>query len=226
MKQYWEILSAKLSALNQRERILVFLAVIVSSFLLLQSLLLNPTLDQIHQSQNEISTDEATIANLKQKLIEYNSQKIIDPDAQSKDKISHLQFLLQEKNQQLNGIQTTLVNPDKMPDVLRGLLQKNGKLKLIQLKTLPVSGLLDSKTVVIDEHIKSNNNGDLPIFKHGVEITIEGRYLDLLDYVNTLEQLPWHLLWSKANLDANNSLQNQLKLTVYTLSLDKAWLSI
>ena len=226
MKQYWEILSAKLSALNQRERILVFLAVIVSSFLLLQSLLLNPTLDQMHQSQNEISTDEATIANLKQKLIEYNSQKIIDPDAQSKDKISHLQFLLQEKNQQLNGIQTTLVNPDKMPDVLRGLLQKNGKLKLIQLKTLPVSGLLDSKTVVIDEHIKSNNNGDLPIFKHGVEITIEGRYLDLLDYVNTLEQLPWHLLWSKANLDANNSLQNQLKLTVYTLSLDKAWLSI
>ena len=226
MKQYWEILSAKLSALNQRERILVFLAVIVSSFLLLQSLLLNPTLDQMHQSQNEISIDEATIANLKQKLIEYNSQKIIDPDAQSKDKISHLQFLLQEKNQQLNGIQTTLVNPDKMPDVLRGLLHKNGKLKLIQLKTLPVSGLLDSKTVVIDEHIKSNSNGDLPIFKHGVEITIEGRYLDLLDYVSTLEQLPWHLLWSKANLDANNSLQNQLKLTVYTLSLDKAWLSI
>ena len=226
MKQFWQTLSVKLSTLSQRERVLVFLGVIISSFLLLQSLLLNPTFDHMHQLQNEINIDQTTIINLKQQLADYKSQKIIDPDALSKDTISHLQYSLQEKNKQLNGIQTTLVDPNRMLDLLRGLLRKNGNLKLIELKTLTVSGLLENKTASVVEKSQSTNNVDLPIFKHGVEITVEGRYLDLLDYVSALEQLPWHILWSKASLDANNSLHNQLKLTVYTLSLDKAWLSI
>lgn len=226
MKQFWQTLSVKLSTLSQRERVLVFLGVIISSFLLLQSLLLNPTLDHMHQLQNEINIDQTTIINLKQQLADYKSQKIIDPDALSKDTISRLQYSLQEKNKQLHVIQTTLVDPNRMPDLLRGLLRKNGNLKLIELKTLTVSGLLENKTASVVEKSQSTNNVDLPIFKHGVEITVEGRYLDLLDYVSALEQLPWHILWSKANLDANNSLHNQLKLTVYTLSLDKAWLSI
>jgi MSHA biogenesis protein MshJ len=72
---------------------------------------------------------------------------------------------------------------------------------------------------------------DAPVYKHGVEITVEGRYLDLLDYVSDLEQMPWHILWSKAalNEDKNDEITwpaNRLKLTVYTLSLDKTWLSI
>jgi MSHA biogenesis protein MshJ len=55
--------------------------------------------------------------------------------------------------------------------------------------------------------------------------------LDLLDYVSQLEQMPWHVLWSKAalNEEQNPAVMwpaNRLKLTVYTLSLDKTWLSI
>jgi MSHA biogenesis protein MshJ len=75
------------------------------------------------------------------------------------------------------------------------------------------------------------NKQDSAVFKHGVEITVEGRYLDLLDYVSQLEQMPWHVLWSKAALNEEQNPAvtwpaNRLKLTVYTLSLDKTWLSI
>jgi MSHA biogenesis protein MshJ len=101
-------------------------------------------------------------------------------------------------------------------------LKKNGKLKLIELQTLPVKGLLENAS----EDKNKISKQELPVFKHGVEITIEGNYLDLLDYVAELEKMPWHVLWSKAALNAEHYPDSQLKLTVYTLSLDKTWLSI
>jgi len=111
------------------------------------------------------------------------------------------------------------------------LLAKNGKLKLIALNTLPTQNLLaqpvaTSEIPTAEQSTNQEEQLENPVFKHVVEITIEGRYLDLLEYVSTIEKMDWHVLWNKAELSTKAYPNNQLKLTVYTLSLDKAWLSI
>ena len=134
----------------------------------------------------------------------------------------------------LTGLQTTLISPDKMPELLRSLLKKNSALKLIELKTLPARGLLETESSSIQTTGTESNNTEVkvsaiqnsPVFKHGVEITIEGRYLDLLEYVSDIEKMPWHVLWSKVALNAEHYPDTQLTLTVYTLSLDQTWLTI
>ena len=232
MKQYWLTLSSKFEALKRRERMIVFFAVLICALAILNAVLLDPAAARNKTLSNEISVDQTQIQSLHQQLNAYAQQGVVDPDAQNKARLAELQTRVQELDNKLHGLQSTLVNPDKMPELLRGLLQKNGKLKLVELKTLPVTGMLDTKSTDTDGqaaasqpsgHVVSN---DFPMFRHGVEITIEGRYLDLVDYVAAVEQLPWHVLWSKAGLSTDNYPRDQLILTVYTLSLDKAWLSI
>lgn len=244
--QSWLAITSKFEALNKRERWLVFGTLLFVVYAVLNALLLNPMLTRQKTLSTEISADQSQVQVLQQQIGVLNSQNVIDPDAQNKQRIVALQSNLQQLETQLSGMQTTLVNPDKMPELLRSLLKKNGKLKLIELKTLPTKGLLDtvaddtsaSAPISISSvqdakqtHINQSNKQDSPVFKHGVEITVEGRYLDLLEYVSELEKMPWHVLWSKAALNADQHTtsllpSSQLKLTVYTLSLDKTWLSI
>ncbi len=231
MKQIWLTISSKFEALNQRERWMVTCALFVVIYTVINMLLLSPVLARQNILANELTADQSQIEALNQQLKELEQSPVIDPDAQNKQHIVELQSHLELLEANLSNLQNTLISPDKMPDLLRSLLKKNGALKLIELKTLPTKGLLDSSsedanTQDADSQTKTPNIQNLPVFKHGVEITIEGHYLDLLEYVTELEKMPWHVLWSKAALNAEHYPDNQLKLTVYTLSLDKTWLSI
>jgi len=235
--QSWQSVTSKFEALNKRERWLVFGALLFVVYAVINMLLLSPVLARKKIITAELATDQTQVQALQQQLTVLNSQNIIDPDAQNKQRIAELQSSLHQLETQLSGMQSTLISPEKMPDLLRSLLKKNGKLKLIELKTLPTKGLLESAA---SETINTNSSTqnvtqtpvkmiqvEAPVFKHGVEITVEGRYLDLLEYVSELEKMPWHILWSKAALNVDQSTQaSQLKLTVYTLSLDQTWLSI
>ena len=64
------------------------------------------------------------------------------------------------------------------------------------------------------------------IYRHGVEITVSGSYLDLLAYLKDLEKLPSQLYWGRLELSALAYPQVTLKLSVYTLSLNLAWLVV
>jgi MSHA biogenesis protein MshJ len=65
------------------------------------------------------------------------------------------------------------------------------------------------------------------IFKHGIEITLRGPYLETLDYLAQLEALPLRMYWGVLKLDATDPAGSPtVVLTVYTLSLDKAWLKL
>ena len=222
MKHSWQIIGSKFEALNPRERWMVACALLAVVYAVINMLLLSPVLERQKTLTSELEANQSQIQGLNQQISEFSRQPVIDPDAQNKQRIAELQSRLQLLETRLNHLQTTLINPDKMPELLRSLLKKNGNLKLIELKTLPVKGLLESSAENTEQAAKQ----DVPVFRHGVEITIEGRYLDLLEYVTELEKMPWHVLWSKAGLNAEHYPDSQLTLTVYTLSLDKTWLSI
>ena len=241
MKKSWLSISSKFEALNKRERWLVACALFAVVFVVINSLLISPVVARQKIISTELATDQTQIQTLNQQVSAYTNQAVIDPDASNKQRINELNSQLNTLETQLSGLQNTLISPDKMPELLRSLLKKNGKLQLVELKTLPTKGLLEAESA--DKNTTAsptdNNNTnkadaskpDSPVFKHGVEITVEGHYLDLLEYVSDLEKMPWHVLWSKAALNEEQPVSNvwptnRLKLTVYTLSLDKTWLSI
>ena len=65
-----------------------------------------------------------------------------------------------------------------------------------------------------------------PIYRHALELTVSGAYLDLYAYLRQLEGLPTRLYWRKADLAAGDYPKVVLRLTVYTLSFDPSWMSV
>ena len=104
--------------------------------------------------------------------------------------------------------------PDRMRGLLEDMLERNKRLRLVELKTLPASPITEGQA-----------EGSR-VFRHGVEMTISGAYLDLYEYLSALEHLPTQLYWGRADLSVSEYPETTLKLTVYTVSFDKAWLIV
>lgn len=64
------------------------------------------------------------------------------------------------------------------------------------------------------------------LFRHGVQITLRGSYLDMVDYMTALEVLPTRMFWGQAQLEVEQYPVARLTLTLHTLSLDKQWMKL
>ncbi len=64
------------------------------------------------------------------------------------------------------------------------------------------------------------------LYRHGVEIELQGSYLDMVNYMEALEAMPTQLFWGKANLNADDYPNARLSLTLYTLSLAPKWIAL
>jgi MSHA biogenesis protein MshJ len=132
-------------------------------------------------------------------------------------------------------MQKGLVPPERIAPLLESILRANGRLKLVSLKTLPVTTLNDAAAQPAAPTATAVPAGaatppvvkspDL-LYRHGVELTVRGSYLDMVDYMHALETLPTQLFWGKAQLDAEAYPNVRLTLTLYTLSLDSKWMKL
>jgi MSHA biogenesis protein MshJ len=59
-----------------------------------------------------------------------------------------------------------------------------------------------------------------------VELTVRGSYADLVRYLDAVERLPVRVHFGRAVLDASQYPNVDLRLTVYTLGMDRAWLAL
>lgn len=232
MKRLWEKYSAKFDAMSLRERALVLIAALALIGLLGETAFVEPLLarqkahrQQIDRQSAELSVVQTQIAALQPRLK--------DPDAGSRAALAQARNEIAAIDARLKGMEKTLVAPDEVAALLEDILKHNRGLKLVALRTLPVSALVERKDGKPDMNAKDGKEARLDpagteasIFKHGVEITVQGSYGELLAYLSQLEHLPQQMFWSKVRLKVDEYPKTTLSLTVYTLSLDKAWLVV
>jgi MSHA biogenesis protein MshJ len=233
LQQQWTKLSTRLDAMTLRERAMVFVAVVASVLFLLYTVSAEPLLNkqkllrmQIKQQQNQITGIDNEIAAMAQGFV-------VDPDAATRDRLKAVQHEIDTTSEGLMAVQKGLVAPDKIAPLLDHLLRGNGKLKLMSMKTLPVSGLNEALQPAGPAPVAGTPAPAAPapkprelLYRHGVEIVLQGSYLDMVSYMETLESLPVQLFWGKAKLDAQQYPNSRLTLTLYTLSLDPKWMKL
>ena len=118
-------------------------------------------------------------------------------------------------------MQRTLIGPDRMAVVLEQLIGPERGVRLVSLRNLPAAPLLDKG----DAAAPADKAAEQHVYKHGVEVVVEGSYASLLAYVARLEHQPWQVYWGKTVLSADYP-KVVVSLTLYTLSLDRAWLVV
>lgn len=226
MKQYWERYAAKLNVRNQRERALIFVMVLVVVWSLLSALLLDPVLTKKKRLIQEASQQQTQTQQLQTQIGTLQSAGRADPDAATRVRLAALKQKLEQSHAALQSVQQQLVPPEKMAQLLEDVLLQNRNLKLVSLKTLPVSGVLEASTEVVPAKTGEATPAGPAIYKHGVEIAVSGNYGELTQYLDTMEKLPWRLIWGKAEMRVEEYPRVTLTITLYTLSMDKTWLSV
>jgi MSHA biogenesis protein MshJ len=236
MKRYWELARTKIDDMSLRERAMIFAAAGFVVIALINSMLLDPLLVkqkvlsvQVIQQQEKMKELQAEIESLLQAKHDDESSPLRMRSAQLKQQLQELDGYLQNRR-------SRLVEPDKMADLLKQVLNKNGGLQLVALKTLPVSLLIDKPPAAngAEQPVAAANANDgqkqsgaqKQIFKHGVQISVRGGYLELLRYVSALERMPAQMFWGEVSLNVEQFPYSVLTLTLYTLSLDKTWLTV
>jgi MSHA biogenesis protein MshJ len=232
MKALWLRCAAKLNALSLRERVLAWLAVSGVLAMLVWALAVDPAATLSKRASAQIETHNATLSAAEQQKTLLMARLAQRPDQPLLDRIAEIDQQIATIDQTLGDKSRSLVAPDRMTAVVKGMLQANAKLRLVSMRTIPARPLVEPKPEsganAQNEHAANANvvhvNGG--IYKHGIELTVEGAYLDLMRYAEQLEALPTHLMWQRTRVDASEFPRVRMTLTLFTLSLEKTWLTL
>lgn len=223
MRRYWVLARTRIDDMSLRERAMIFVAAGFVVISLINAMLLDPLLAkqkvlsaQVIQQQEKMKELQASIESLMQAKRDDKGSPLRLRSAQLKQQLQELDGYLQNRR-------SRMVEPDKMAGLLKQVLSKNGGLQLVELKTLPVSLLIEKSQAA---NGAEQSGAQKQIFKHGVQISVRGGYLELLRYVSALERMPVQMFWGEVSLNVEQYPYSVLTLTLYTLSLDKTWLTV
>ena len=229
VKEQWQKLNARFDALVVRERLLVLAAVVAGTAFIFDTIGIRPLevrmkrlVQQVAESRQNIKLAETTL----------NSQEaVVDPDYVKRSYRDALRKQLAEIDQSMQGLQRGLVPPEKMAKLLEEMLARSGGLQLVSLRTLPVQRIdTQSAAAAAKPGDKGAKTGprepERTIYQHGVEVTLQGSYPDLLEYLAQLEKLSWQMFWGRISVDTEQYPRLRVTLIVQTLSLNKAWLIV
>lgn len=231
MKRYWELVRGKIDGMSLRERAVIFLAaafVVVAS---VNAALLNPLLVKQAALSAQLVQKQEKMKELQAQLQAHSQARHDDQHSPLRIRLAQLKQQLQEQDGYLQSHRDRLVEPDKMAGLLEQVLNKNDKLQLVELKTLPASLLVEKPQAAMPQAADSPAGQKQPdlqkqVFKHGIQITVRGGYLDMLRYLAALEKMPAQMFWGEISLSVEKYPDAVLTLTLYTLSLDKTWLTV
>jgi MSHA biogenesis protein MshJ len=200
-----------------RERALIFLGCALVLVFTVNAALIDPlrARQKVLAAENgKLQQELATLQGGLQRLVQGGSQDI---DSANRGRLAAAREELSRLNARVVEEQRRFTPPDRMRTVLAEIFEGNKRLTLVDLKTLPVVPLANAPT---------GAGGEPGMFRHGIELTVTGSYLDLYEYLRTLERLPTQLYWGRADLASGEYPASTLKLTLYTVSFDRAWLIV
>lgn len=236
MMAYWRRFASLIDARTARERVLILATSSVVVYTLMQSLLLGPVLAEQRRLVQETRNDQAESGKMAVQLQTLARDKTADPDALLKTRLADLGDRQAQLQRQIDAQSAELVPPYKMPAVLEKILANHPRLQLIEVKTLARVSISLEKESASGEPAAQGREPKTPaaaaekkpneIYRHGVEVTMRGGYLDLLAYLKQIESLPVRMFWDKLSLSVTTYPSVTMRLVVYTISLEKVWLTV
>jgi MSHA biogenesis protein MshJ len=214
---------AKVDGMSVRERALIFFAAAFLVVTLIESAILDPLLARQKNLSSQVVQQQEKMKEVQSQIAALLQAKQADANSPQRERIRALKQQIAEGDAYLKDRRDKLVPPEKMAQLLEQVLNRNDRLKLVALNTLPVSLLIEPSA---DAPAAQVTGLEKQIYKHGVKITVRGSYADLLQYLTALEKLPTQMFWGVAKMDVVQHPTVELTLTLYTLSLDKTWLQV
>lgn len=230
-------LAERINAHTLRERVMLFAAAAAAAVFVLYALYLNPLTARREALRAEIGQQRDNIGGIDGEIGARLQAYELDPHAAAAARLAALEAETAQLSSSLRAMQQGLVAPERIAPLLDSILRANGRLQLVSMTTLPPSPFSDgalptaARGATAEPATPAAATPAAPtpaalLYRHGVELTVRGNYLDMVAYLAALEALPTQLFWGRAALEVEQYPNARLSLTVYTLSLDKKWMKL
>ena len=159
----------------------------------------------------QVDETRVVIAQIRQRIAAGVYQKKDSQLRQLRAELDAVETRLQEET-------VELIDPDMMLQLMTQLIYRDSRLKVLSLQRREVRLALP---------VEEDQPDDAPrIYRHVLEVELSGKYLDMLSYMQTLEQLDWKLLWDEIEVLGEDYPTVTLRLVISTLSTRRHWISI
>ena len=221
MKNKLQEVAEKINALSLRERLMVIVtfAVLVIflwwNFFAVQVLAKTKQLQQQNKSlQAEIQTLDLTSASIQKRL----NDGVFRAKEQ---KLKLLRQKLEKVSQLLNEKTQALIDPDEMFELMQQLISAESKLKLISLSRKSVEPVF-----TLERQVGQEPGQEPGIYQHVLQMTFEGKYQNILDYIQAMEGLEWKLIWDRITLESSEYPIINVNIEISTLSDNENWVGL
>ncbi|SNS82515.1 MSHA biogenesis protein MshJ [Noviherbaspirillum humi] len=252
MKSVWERYANWVDYRSLPERGAIFAGLLMLLAALFYLLMFEPADIGQRAAESQMQANLTTIRKLEKEIARSAGESGVDPNVASRARLAQLSARTRDVEQAIEANKKDLVAPEQMVAMLEAVISRQQDVKLVSLVKLPVRGLdsfnaapavpatanpapmnLAGAAAALGGQPPAPQPGALPpvapeelVFMHGMQITVEGSYQNLVNYVRQLEALPVRMVWGNMILTAKAYPTSVLTLEVYTLSLEKKWLNL
>jgi len=211
MKQSWANLIARLDGLSLRERVFLFLSVVVCAFALLDVFWLSPVQLVQKQQMQKFDVQSAELTRLRQELLAAGQP--VDASKAVRDEMLLVKGQIEALDKDIETLVPPSVGGPSLDGVLVQFLRRQEGLTLVSLNTIksePVSNAAAAGT--------AREVLPVGITRKGLELKITGPYGELVRYVKTLETALPTLRWGSMQLHSEK-LPPELVLEVFVVGV-------
>ena len=233
----WRTLRRRFDQRAERERLLMIGAALALTLMLADRMWLSPALAAFKLARTQQATAHTALLTLQADTLTLKNLDNTQARQQQVDLATWRQRVRDGDNL-LRRHEQTLVGSDRMVGLLEQLLARQGQVRVRAMRSLGRADLLNPSTAGVPT-LPDKAVGALPaagaaapdpaapsLYRHGVELVLEGSYADLLQYLRAVEALPQRVLWGSVSLKVEQHPKSVLTLRVYTISRDRHWLEI
>ena len=244
----WRALQRGFDQRVARERLLLIAAAAALALMLADSLWLGPALKSFRAARNQQVLAQTALQGLHAEVARLADQGSQQAQARQSE-LTGWRQRVREGEAALRQHEDSLVGPDRMIGLLEHLLARHGEVRVRAMRSL---GRTDLLAQAANTNANTNANADASaaappaaspagstlapgaaavesrpsLYRHGVELVLEGGYADLLSYLQAMEALPQRVLWGSVSLKVEQHPKSVLTLRVYTISRERHWLEI
>ena len=225
--QRWQMLAP-------REQWLLYGGSLLLAGMLYLLLLGDPLSLRLTQQQAALSSAQARQLEAQNGLAELQAKLAADPNLPYRSALLAAQAGREQLLAQIDGDTSVLLKPEQMPRLLRDLLQSQPRLQLLGLESfseplqLPEPAAPAAAGPTASGKPETPPPAPLTLYRHGVSLTLEGGYFDLLSYLQAIQDSGWKLHWDSLDYRVGKAgpAQAKIRLKLYTLSREAGWVGV
>lgn len=217
MRERLERLRTRIDNMSLRERALLFGVIVVVLFLVWDALLMQPLEAERKAKLARLDQVRAELTAANEQIQQILARRTEDPNAALKRELGRIEAATAALNERIGATMGTLIAPTDMARVLEDVLTRQTGLRPLKVASLPpVPVLADDK----------QEGAPAAVYRHRMQLTLTGGYLQAVAYLRALEGLPWSFYWDSVEVNATAYPDTVVVITVSTLGLREGWIGV